>query len=339
MERNDDFVGSFCVVLARLLGCPQCFHFDTLGELLIHQLKMRKSFTYYLTLLVIKIKGIKRIFSQDPIDYLVLRKDDVLEPTGNLRKSGKVSNFRLGQSRITEIKGDKPSKNLLLFIHGGAFISGPARHHWDFIEKISKSTDYTIWLCDYPKAPEHTIHLINENIDLVYKASLENFKPSNVVLMGDSVGGTLALTLIQRLILSNQPLPSKVILVSPVLDASFENPEIDKVDKADPMLSKKGVLSAKKMCSGGLDLKSKELSPLFGNFHNFPPTYLFLAENDITYPDQRIFCKKLGDQGIEHMITVGKGMPHIWPLLPVMEESRIALKQIVRILGRMEEIG
>ncbi|WP_338225391.1 alpha/beta hydrolase [Algoriphagus confluentis] len=293
---------------------------------------MNKSFTYYLALLVIRLKGIKGLFSEDPVDYLALRKDDVLHPTKKLIKSCRISQFTLSQTRVTELQGKGPSNKLLLFLHGGAFISGPARHHWDSIEKISKYTDYTIWLCDYPKAPEHTILSINENIDLVYKAALENFKQDNIVVMGDSAGGTLAITLVQRSILSNQRLPSKIILISPVMDASLENPEIERVDKIDPMLSKKGVLSAKKMCSGGLDLKCKELSPLYGGFNGFPSTYLFLAENDITYPDQLLFCRKLRNQGVENHLNIGRGMPHIWPLLPVMKEAGEAFKDILRIL-------
>jgi hypothetical protein len=40
-----------------------------------------KSPTYYLLTSVIKLKGIKKTFSEDPINYLKLRKDDILFPS------------------------------------------------------------------------------------------------------------------------------------------------------------------------------------------------------------------------------------------------------------------
>lgn len=292
---------------------------------------MGKSFTYHLTLFVIKLKGIKKIFSQDPINYQLLRKDDIYIPKQNFFTAERVTRFQLLNTRITEINNN--SKKLLIYIHGGAFISGPSKHHWDTVETISKSTNYNLWFCDYPKAPEYKIATINENIDFVYKSAKSNNNFDEIVLIGDSAGATLILTLIQRLVGLNVSLPSKIILISPVLDASFENPEIISIDKKDPMLSVKGVLSAKKMCIEDGNLKNNIISPLFGDFNGFPITYLFIAENDITYPDQLILCHKLKELEVEHYVEIGKGMPHIWPLLPVMTESRNSLNAIIKILN------
>ena len=160
---------------------------------------MSKSITYYLTLFVIRIKGIKKKFSQDPIDYLELRKEDVYVPKRKYFKSRQITNFVISQTKITEIKSSDQSKKLLIYIHGGAFISGPSQHHWDTIEKIAKTTNYTIWMCDYPKAPEHKILAINNNVDVVYKTASEKYNTENIVLIGDSAGGTLIISLVQRL--------------------------------------------------------------------------------------------------------------------------------------------
>jgi acetyl esterase/lipase len=216
---------------------------------------------------------------------------------------------------------------LLIYFHGGAFVSGPAQHHWDTIESLSKKTKYNIWMCDYPKAPENKIDEISINIDQIYQKALSYFKSENIVLMGDSAGGTLAIALTQRLIIDNVKPPSKIMLISPVLDASFKNQEIDEIDKKDPMLAKVGVLSAKKMCSENLN--DKRISPINGDFKLFPKTFLYLAENDITYPDQLVFVSKLNQEKIDNITNIGKEMPHVWPLLPFMTESKAALYQII----------
>lgn len=188
-------------------------------------------------------------------------------------------------------------------------------------------------MCDYPKAPENKITKISENIDSIYKIALENYLPNQISFIGDSAGGTLVTSLIQRLIKKNIKLPSKIILISPVMDASMSNPEIEKVEKIDPMLSKTGVLSAKKMCVESNDLKNVMISPLYGSFENFPQTILFLAENDITYPDQKLALQKFIENKINLELIEGKNMPHIWPLLPVMKEARTSLNEIIRIIN------
>lgn len=294
--------------------------------------QMKKSLSYRITLFVIKLKGLKKIFSQNPIDHKKLKKEDVHQPKGNPFKSERFSQFNHLETRISELKPTSPSGKLILFIHGGAFVSGPAKHHWDTIKTIGKETNATIWMIDYPKAPEHKIRQISKNIDAAYTLALEKYKDTEIQLIGDSVGGTLIAALTQRLVEKGKPLPSKIILISPVMDASMSNPEIDTIDQKDPVLSKPGVLSAKKMCAENHDLAHPMISPVNGSFHGFPKTILFMAENDIAYPDQQRTVTKLKEANIDLTVHVGKEMPHIWPILPVMKEAKIALNEIIRVL-------
>ena len=293
---------------------------------------MTKSISYHIILFVLKLKGLKKDFSQDPIDYKKIRKQDVHDPKGKFFSQSIIESFNILKSKITAVNKTE-SNRLLIFIHGGAFISGPSQHHWDSIKTLHQQTNQNIWLCDYPKAPEHQIEEISLNIDAVYKQALEKYSAQNIKLMGDSVGGTLITTLTQRLVLNQVELPSKIILVSPVMDASLKNLEILKVDAVDPMLSKKGVLSAKKMCAGELDLKHPIISPLFGSFIGFPRTVLYMAENDITYPDQKRAVIKMKEAKVVLITVFGEGMPHVWPFLPVMKEAKIALNAIIKELN------
>lgn len=293
---------------------------------------MNKSITYYITLLVLKLKGVKKTFSAEPIDYKKIRKENVHHPKTSSFKNKKIRSFKISKTSITEIKSEKTLDKLVLFIHGGAFISGPAKHHWDTLREIAKHTNLTIWMCNYPKAPEHKITEISNNIDAVYQQALKKYKGKQITLIGDSVGGTLVTTLTQRLIKNNDELPNKILLISPVMDATMSNKKIAIVDKKDPMLSQKGVLSAKKMCAGNVDLKNEIISPLYGSFNQFPKTILFLAENDITYPDQQLAVQKMKKYNVEVEVVFGDKMPHIWPLLPVMKEAKKALSELIKRL-------
>jgi acetyl esterase/lipase len=288
---------------------------------------MNKSFTYYLTIFVIQLKGIKNIFSKSPIDYLKLRKIDVYSPNSKFYKTNKISTFQILKTAITQIENSEKTDKLLIYLHGGAFISGPAQHHWDSMEIISKKTNLDIWMCNYPKAPENKIEVISINIDQIYQTALSKYQSENIILMGDSAGGTLVIALTQRLILNKEKLPSKLILISPVIDATFKNEDIMAIDKKDVMLTQIGVSSAIRMCSEHSN--DVRISPINGKFNFFPKTYLYIAEHDITFPDQLIFSSKLNLENIDNEIYIGKEMPHIWPLLPVMKEAKTALHQII----------
>jgi len=295
---------------------------------------MKLSLSYHLTLFVLKLKGLKKQFSQDPIAFKKLRKEDVHNPKGSFFKSDKVRRFEIEKTTVTEVKQDESNGELLLFVHGGAFVFGPSKHHWDTVKEISKQTRKTVWMCDYPKAPEHKIQEISNNLDNVYQTALESYKTNQITLIGDSVGGTLITALSQRLVQKSMELPATIILVCPVMDASMSNPEIEQVDKIDPVLAKAGVLSAKRMCVGSTDLKDAMISPIYGSFKGFPKTILFLATHDVTYPDQKLAVQKLRAAQVDIEVVVGEKMPHIWPFLPVMKEAKMALMQIIESLNR-----
>ena len=292
---------------------------------------MKKSFSYRVVAAVLKLKGVKKVFSTDPIDYKKLRKEDVKNPTGSFYKKNATS-FTILKSKITAIETQEKTGVLLLFIHGGAFVSGPVKHHWDTLKRIQKETKHTVWLCDYPKAPEHKITEISENIDAVYKQALTKFKAENIMLMGDSVGGTLCLALVQRLVKANKSLPLKMVLITPVLNATMNNVAINVLDKLDIILGKKGVLSAKKMCAENNDLTTPNISPIYGSFVNLPETIACLATDDIMYYDAKEMLAKFKENNIKYKVIKGEGMPHIWPLLPFLYEGKLAMKTIIKEL-------
>lgn len=292
------------------------------------------SLQYYLLKAFIRLKRVKQNFNSSPINFKEIRKSDIHHPKAGFFNKAGVNRFIVANTNITEFKKDNAPKKLLVFIHGGAFISGPNKIHWGVIKQLAKKTDQTIWLCDYPKAPEYTIQEISNNIDLVYQKAIEKFEASQIILLGDSVGGTLAMSLVQRLISNGIQAPGKIILISPVCDATFSNPSIPEIEAKDIMLALKGVKSAKSMCAGSLSLDNSMLSPINGSFENFPQTTIYSAQNDITFPDQLLVANKLTFAQIDYEIIIGKGMPHIWPFLPLMPESKKALKSIINEINQ-----
>lgn len=294
---------------------------------------MKHSLSFYLTLLIIKLKGIKKNFSVASLDIKKIRGEDIHAPKGTFFNNNNIRRFSVANTLITEFRQPQDSAKLLIFVHGGAFISGPSQLHWEAIRKIYQASNHTIWMCDYPKSPESDITKISMNMDSVYTAALANYEARNITLLGDSVGGTLITALTQRILQRKQNIPHKLLLVCPVFDATFSNPAIEAVERTDVMLSKVGVVSAKRMCAGTISLSDEMISPLNGCFEQFPTTILFLAENDITYPDQQLAVNKMRAYNVPIKTIIGEGMPHIWPYLPVMNEAKTAFAKLLKAIN------
>ncbi|PKV51327.1 acetyl esterase/lipase [Aquimarina sp. MAR_2010_214] len=292
------------------------------------------SIGYSLVKLVLRLKGEKKSWSQTPIDYRKKRKQDVHTPNTKLLLGSTFETKEICNSRVTSIVPREANTDvLLLYCHGGAFVYGPTRENWIAIAKIAKQAHSSAWMVDYPKAPENTIKTITESVYQVYLEAAKAYDPSRIILIGDSVGGNLIMTLTQRLLKEEYKLPNRLIAITPIVDASLTNPKIKEIDLIDPILSVKGVKSAKKMCAGQSSLKDRMISPVYGGFDNFPPVHLFTATNDICSPDQEILIDKIKEaQGLIEVIK-GKGMPHIWPILPILSEAKIAINKIVSIIN------
>ncbi|MBG6129541.1 acetyl esterase/lipase [Aquimarina sp. EL_43] len=292
------------------------------------------SIGYSLVKLVLKLKGEKKSWSQDPIDYRKKRKQDVHTPNTKLLLGSIFETKEIYNSKVTSIAPKNTNTDfLLLYCHGGAFVYGPTQENWIAIAKIAKQARSHAWMVDYPKAPENTIKTITESIYQVYLEAIKTYNPSKIILIGDSVGGNLIMTLTQRLLKEKYKLPNRLIAITPMIDASLTNPKIEKIDLIDPILSIKGVKSAKKMCAGQLSLKDQMISPIYGDFDDFPTIHLFTATNDICTPDQEMLIDKIKKAQGEIEVIKGKGMPHIWPILPILSEAKIAIKKIVSIIN------
>jgi acetyl esterase/lipase len=283
----------------------------------------------YIVRFFLKVKGIKKIFSSDPIPYHKLRKDDLFSPSKRILRGQEFDNLKIHESEITVIKPASDSGKLIIYCPGGAFVCGPSALAFQNIALIVEKTKSTAWLVNYPKAPENGIQTISKNIDAVYTEALKQYSESDIILLGGSAGGNLILTLTQRLIKNKMPCPSKLIAVCPVAEASLCNPEIDNLEKTDPVLSKNGLLSANRMAAGNLSLKDEILSPLYGSFDNFPETYLFAAEQDILTPDILLMYEKMKKESVNVQLMYGKKMIHIWPFIPFLKKSSSALNVII----------
>src|SRR5436190_8700053 len=115
-------------------------------------------------------------------------------------------------------------RGLLVYLHGGAFYFGPVKEHWDYFARICKQTQMAGLLIDYRFAPQYPFPIgLNEVVELVTTIDL----PANWFFLGDSSGAGMVVSSVFKLREMNRPLPKKLVLMSPWVDVTLQNPDIE----------------------------------------------------------------------------------------------------------------
>ena len=215
---------------------------------------------------------------------------------------------------------------VVVYLHGGGYVRQPRIYHWKYINKLSAKVGNVV-VPIYPKAPNHHP---KEVVELLTKLYFEiSAKYDNVVLMGDSSGGGLALALCQHWATLGLKQPAKTILFSPWTDLTLSNPDIDKYQKIDPLISASSERIWAKLWAGQMDLRDPLISPMFGDMSKLGKILLFTGDREILYPDLCKLHEIMCEQGVDVRFTVGRGMNHVYQVYPI-PEARRALKEIVK---------
>lgn len=232
-----------------------------------------------------------------------------------------------------EISKVRPSANrstmagVLVYLHGGAFVNGIAKQHWDLVSFLADATGHEVWVPQYGLAPAHGADDARAFLEAVHDRLRDD---RAVHVLGDSAGGNLALLLAQahtgdRSIVG-------LTLIAPWLDLSISNPQIDAVEPHDPWLSRAGLRPIAVQWAGEHGLQDPAVSPLLGDLTKLPPTEIFVGTRDICLPDSRLLRDRAKSSG---SVTLHEdvGSPHVYPLLPT-PEGRGARDAIVRHVER-----
>jgi acetyl esterase/lipase len=225
-------------------------------------------------------------------------------------------------------------KTHILYLHGGAYVEHPILPHWLFLDRINNQVKGTIIVPIYPKAPVHTVLESFDKFVALYRKLIDDgIDAKDIVVMGDSAGGGLALALSQQLALDSVALPKEVILISPWLDITLRNAAIPRMVHKDPMLNRQHLQRMGKAWAGPLDPSDRKTSPINGQLRGLPRLSLFIGTHELLLPDARKLRLLCIRNGVKIDYFEYPKMNHDFPLFPI-PEAKQALKEIVAIITR-----
>lgn len=196
---------------------------------------------------------------------------------------------------ITQPK-NKTSENIIFYIHGGAFMIGIVSYNRRYAEMIAAESGCTVYAADYSLSPENKYPVALDECEKVYLKIREDNPNSKIAFTGDSAGGGLSVSLALRLKQKNLPMPSSLVVHSPVMDMSGKlDRSINENDDKIIRYSRFGLV--KEIYAGKNDTKNYEISPVYGDYRNFPPTFITCYEKETMYADSIELDRLIENEG------------------------------------------
>lgn len=185
----------------------------------------------------------------------------------------------------------------------------------------------------YPLAPLGTAGVVIPRIADMLAGLIDTHGAGRVFVLGDSAGGQIALSAVLSLRDRGIAPLGDTILISPALDLTLANPQVDAVEPRDPWLARAGIRAAIEMWRGDLPVTDRLVSPLFADLDGLGPLTLFSGTRDITNPDIRLLVAKAGEANLDITYHEEKDLLHVYPILYGPEAKR-ARRQLIERLGR-----
>ncbi|RWO64339.1 MAG: alpha/beta hydrolase [Mesorhizobium sp.] len=260
------------------------------------------------------------------------RKTENHRPPASLHQRLDIEMHTVDGFPVYEIAPRTGEQKRILYLHGGAYVFEITPYHWHLVAEMADRLGYGITVPIYPIAPEHDFHAMFGMVGDVYRQMLAETEAEDIVFMGDSAGGNMAVVLTMMVAEEGLPLPSRHVLISPGLDVSLTNPAVFEAERNDPWLGIAGGREAIRLYSAGIDPSDWHISPVYGDLSVLPRTLLLTGSRDLLTPDNLIFAEKARAAGVEIDLVYEEGMFHVWPLID-MPEARRARERIVAFLG------
>lgn len=224
----------------------------------------------------------------------------------------------------------------ILFLHGGAYVSGLGRPYWRFLAQLVDATGAQVVVPEYPLAPAHHAADVHHLVLTLYRELGAATAGRGLVVMGASSGGGIALALAQQLRGLGIPEPARLVLVSPWLDVTLRNPALPAADARDPLLDLEGLRDAGRLYAGTQPPEDPLVSPLYGPLEGLPPVTVLVGTHDVLLPDVRRFRDLARAAGVRVDYHEFRAMVHEWTLrrLPEARAARRLLVQVLRGVAR-----
>ncbi|MFC0400046.1 alpha/beta hydrolase [Paraburkholderia rhizosphaerae] len=226
-------------------------------------------------------------------------------------------------------------KQVVLFLHGGAYISGGIATHRHMVAQIGRVARTRTLALDYRLAPEHPFPAALEDALTGYRFLLsQGYEPANIVLAGESAGGGLALAMLVSLRQIGADLPACAWLSSPWTDLDMSGESMESKATVDPLIQKPYLLEAAGAYLNGAAPRTPLASPLYADLSGLPPMLIQVGTAETLLDDSVRLARRVAQADGRVVLDIWPEMIHAWSLfyqqLDAGQQSLEAMGAFVR---------
>ncbi len=240
------------------------------------------------------------------------------------------------QMELLESRKEPREDKIILQLHGGGYIGGMRNAYRMFAGLYNEvSRGMSVLTVDYRVAPENPYPAALLDAYAAYEWLLDRgWFSEQIILAGDSAGGGLAMALCHYLKNQDRQLPCGIIAMSPWTDLTASGESYDTNYERDPLFGRtRDSLIYNKDYVGENDPMSAYISPLFGDFREFPPMLLQVGSYEMLLSDSVDVAAKARAQGVKVRLSIYEGMFHVFQMAAKMlPESRKAWVEIGKFI-------
>jgi len=226
---------------------------------------------------------------------------------------------------------------VLMFFHGGGYCSGSIVSHRRMVTEAGRAARMRTLAINYRLAPEHPYPAAHEDAMTAWRfLRAQGIAPRHIAVGGDSAGGNLTITLINRLRAAGEGQPACAWLASPWIDLTMSGASLETKDAVDPLIHKAYLEElASAYAPAPIDRKDPMISPLFANLSGFPPTLIQVGSAETLLDDAVRFARVAGLADVNVTLQVWPHMIHAWPMWNAkLEAGRQALARAGEFVRR-----
>jgi len=222
------------------------------------------------------------------------------------------------------------NSGVILYIHGGAYVSCSISTHRPLVARIARASKTKALSIEYRYAPEHPFPAgLDDAVKTYHWLLKQGYDPTKIVITGDSAGGGLAIATLLRLRDEQTPLPAAGVCMSPWIDLECSQDSGVRLADKDPMLNAEAGKIFAKLYAGHESLRHPYISPYYADLKGLPPLFIQVSDSEIVLDENVNFEKKAKAAGVEIQFEIWKNMVHVWQgFAPILPEAIEAIKKI-----------
>ena len=224
---------------------------------------------------------------------------------------------------------------VVLYIHGGAYITCSVSTHREMVSRISRASGARVLSVDYRLAPEHPFPAAVEDCTAAYRWLLSNgVNPAKMAVAGDSAGGGLTLATLVAMRDAGQPMPAAAVCFSPWVDLEALGDSMETKAELDPLVQREPLLFMAGMYIADGDPRNPLAAPLYADLHGLPPMLIHVGTSETLLDDSTRITERLKGAGVDVTLDVWDDMVHVWQMfaaiLPEAQQSLEGAGEFIR---------